>query len=450
MAADEIGEQPASISADTELPRRTTIRRNSLARLMAIGTKTALGFATAVLTARWLGPSGKGTLSTLLFLTAILTYVSSLGLGDAAVVLTRGRVDDLRVAAATTTPFIFLASVAASATFWIVGIFATWTGIKSSLIAASVLLPLLTLVYVVTAFHNAQEHLVLTSRATVINSVFEAAALVLFIVVLNLGILGGILAAIAGAIAALVVLIPPLSRAGISLRPSFHRNYLARALRFGAVNESAFLLVALSQRLDMLIVYAIAGEAPAGRYAIALSVSQLTSYGAGAVIFAAFPRLASLSPDDSLQLTTRLARLTGTATILSCILTAAITPILIPLFFGPGFRAAVPPALILLLGALPWSLQRLLCLSASAQERPWIYFRSFGSSLIMMVVLDLILVPRIGTTGAAIGFVLATIFGSAICVDWYRRHRGLRVRDLIPRSGDAREVAGIIRTLARG
>jgi O-antigen/teichoic acid export membrane protein len=416
--------------------------------MTAIGTKTVLGFATAVMTARWLGPAGKGTLSSLLFLAAILTYVSSLGLGDAAVVLTKGRMEDLRIAAGSTIPFILCVSILASATFWIVGDIADWK-ITHSLIAASVLLPLLTLAYVVTAFHNAQEHLVLTSRAIIITSVLEAVGLIVLIGILGLGILGGVLAAIAGAIGGLLVMLPSLARAGVSLRPRIDASYLRRAFRFGVVNESAYLLLALTQRLDMLLVYAIGGEAPAGRYAVSLSLSQVTLYAAGAVVFASYPRLASLSAEESLRLTTRLARLNGTATLLICIPVAAVIPVVIHFFFGPAYVAAIPATLILLLSAYPSSLQWLLCRSASARGRPWIYFRSFGATLILMVVLDSILVPRVGTTGAAIGFVLATLAGLMIVLVWYRRHEGLKLRDLLPRMGDVAELAARVRSLTK-
>src|SRR5437870_1591443 len=66
----------------------SSLARNSAFRLTANVARLLLGLATGVMTARWLGPDDKGSLSTLLFVGhVVLFYVCGLGLGEAATVL---------------------------------------------------------------------------------------------------------------------------------------------------------------------------------------------------------------------------------------------------------------------------------------------------------------------------------------------------------------------------
>src|SRR5437773_1473155 len=77
-----------TVASDAESPSgRPSLRVNSLARLVLEGGRLASGFVSAAITARWLGPAGKGTLSALLFIAALLSYGSTMGLGEAVTVM---------------------------------------------------------------------------------------------------------------------------------------------------------------------------------------------------------------------------------------------------------------------------------------------------------------------------------------------------------------------------
>lgn len=238
--------------------------------LMSDAVRLVVGLVTVILTTRLLGPSGKGTLSSMLFVVVLLTYACSLGLGDAAIVLIgQKRVTVSEALSATILPMA-LGLVAGLGLLWVVALIADWSAIRPAVGAASVLLLVSTMSYVLMAMFNSQERLALT--ALVVGVTVAALAVVLFVAVLELEILGGVLAELVGACAGLAVLLWTIRKEPGALWPRFDRAYLRAAFRLGPVIEGSTLLVALAQRLDLLIVYLIRGEASAGRYTIAITL----------------------------------------------------------------------------------------------------------------------------------------------------------------------------------
>ena len=388
--------------------------------LMSDALRLVVGLVTIVLTTRVLGPSGKGTLSSMLFIVVVLSYSCSLGLGDAAIVLIGQRTVTISEALSASILPMALGLVAGLGCLWVVSLIADWSAIRPAVGAASVLLVVSTTSYVLMAMFNAQERLALTALVTGVTATVAAVSVVLFVALLELEILGGVLAELVGACVGLAILLWTIRKEPRALWPRFDRAYLRAAFRLGPVIEGSTLLVTLAQRLDLLIVYSILGEASAGRYAIAITLSQLALYGPAALTRAAFPRLAGLKDRDATALLAQLSRLTIAAVSLGVVILLAIVPVAIPLLFGSPFHAAILPTLVLTLGGIAWSEQWLLCRAAAARGAPIVYFRSFGVSLLCMIALDLILVPRWGLIGAAFASVSSGILGLAECARYYR------------------------------
>jgi O-antigen/teichoic acid export membrane protein len=423
----------------------TSLRSTSVARLGATLSRSAVALITTTVTARALGPSDKGTLSALLFVVMLMSYVSSLGLGDAAVVLTRSGRADLRAASGATIAAVGLASAGGIAVLAVTAAVPGWWDLGSAMVFAVVLLPLATFSYVLTALHGARDRLLVTSLAITVSSVAECIAVVVFVSVLGLRISGGIAAAVIGMAVSIAVLLPPMVRAGAIGAVRLRRTYLRPALRFGLVNESAFVLVALAQRADVLLVYSIAGEGQAGRYSVALSVSQLAAYAAGAVGFSAFPRLASLHAVDAGAYIARLCRLSLLATLSSSAVLAVLVPLVVPTVFGAAFRGTVAPTLVLLLGAAPWTFLSLASRAAAAAGDPRARFVMYGTTVAAMLLLDVVAIPAFGLVGAALSYVATLLIGCGLGLRWLRTHHGVALADLLPRAADAIELAAVLR-----
>lgn len=409
----------------------------SAARLSADIASVIFGIVSATVTARWLGPDGKGTLSSLLFIWVLLSYASSLGLGDAAIILIQQKRASVQDAVRSILPPALVATVVGSGLLAVAAVIADWSAIVGAVVVVALALPVATTVRLLIAIENARERIAFTSLVFAVASATTAVALVIFVALAELGIFGGALASFLGSGVALTMLIGSLHRGGVSLRPVPRRDLIATALRIGVVIEISYILGALSQRVDLLIVYSMAGEASAGRYSVALTLAQLAAYGPFALSVASFPRMAGMQPNEVSEMIERLSR-AGLAIALgsAAILFLAI-PVLVPALFGSEFAAAVRPALIMLIGSVVWSEQWLFARAAAARGDGPLYFRSLGVSLVVMVALDMMMIPRFGIEGAAIASVVAPTLGLLVVFAPFRRRHAPSLRMAALRPGRA-------------
>src|SRR5215218_3082575 len=95
--------------------KRTTVAAGSVARSIAEAVWALFSLFTGVVVARHLGAAGKGMVSSIGYLAALVGPAVTFGLGEAGVTLTRSRGRSLRDAARATVAWIIVASVLGAA-----------------------------------------------------------------------------------------------------------------------------------------------------------------------------------------------------------------------------------------------------------------------------------------------------------------------------------------------
>ncbi|MFN2555319.1 MAG: oligosaccharide flippase family protein [Nitriliruptorales bacterium] len=422
-----------------------SLARNSAARFIADSAGLAFGMVAGVIAARWLGPGGKGLFSSLTFLASLVMQLSSLGLGDAAVVLVGQRRATLQEALSVTLFTTLCSALLGTAILWSAAVVAfgdDWDRARFAAVIACAGLPLSVLAYVLGSLLAAGERIVAESVVAGSTSAMTTLGMLLFVGALPLSLPGAVLATVLGAGIGLLLAAALLKRVGLSLRPRAEWGYLRAALRYGVPVEASHLVTLMFLRVDVLVVYSLAGAEGAGQYSVALTVAGLVGLLPMAISHATFPRTANLEEHEANQLTVRAFRFALIAAVASSLLLAATIPFAVPALFGRTFRPAVAPAMLLLAGSIVWSSQWLLCRAAAARGRPGLLLSSFTVGLIVMVALDWALVPRLGLVGAALGSAAGPAVGLAICLRAY--HRGpwwpLPLGQLFPRGADLRAL----------
>lgn len=443
-----------SPGAPAHVPRDDpSIARNSFASLVANVSRLGCGFLAGAITARALGPSGKGALAALLFIgEVVLFYLCRLGLGDALIVFgSRREVSLQEVLAASWVPLV-LSSLAGSFVLAGIAVVAEWEGIWPAVALEGVVL----LVWVLLDFClnalNAREQFMASGRIQVIAASVVALGTWLFVVVWDMSIFGAVLASAASMTVGLLLATAELKKSGLSLRPQWRPSVLTPLVRFGAGVQLSYLLIVMSQRFDQLLVYSISGEAVGGVYSVAITAASIIAFPPYAVSAASFPRLTYVEGSEFVTLTAQVSRVGLLSGLLAGAVMAGLLPFVIPLAFGGAYEGAIGPSLILLIGTVIASQQWILARALTARGSTGLKVRSFVVSLVLMVALDVILIPGFGMTGAAVASVVAATAGLAICVRTFQRlsKGSVSFRDFAPSMEDARLLVGFVRSLGRG
>lgn len=428
----------------------SSLRRNALARLISTGALVVAGFVSAVITSRWLGPAGKGTLSTMLYIAGTASVGASLGIGEAATVTAGGARSRLQEALSSSLSVILVLAAPASAVLLVAAWMAQWGHFIPAVALSCLLIPIRAVSATLTNFQNALERLVASSFIAIVQATVDLVLLIVLVVFLSFGVAGGVASSIGGFACAIFLSARMLAREGLSLRPRWLRLPPRGILHMGTSLAVAQVVVNLAQRFDLVIVYGIRGEESAGLYAVALTLGHVATYPTIALAAAGFPRFPRLDSRDAAALLPRLCRIGLVSAIVSACALAATSPVAIPLLFGRSFAGAVPATLILALGAVLWSEMSLLARSSAARGHSRIQLATFGIHLILMVGFDFILVPDLGVTGAAISSVAASAIALLALVVWYKRLAEARpLAEFIPRRDDAVELWHFVRASTR-
>lgn len=431
--------------------RRPSFRGNSLARFASDIYGLVTAFIVATVTARVLGPSARGFYSTLALLIVLFVQVFNAGLGEAAVVLSGRDRFPLRTATRATAAVLLPLSVA-SVPIFVVAANAILQPASTNHRLAIVLGASAVFINVVSTtivwFLVAEERISVVAALTALGSTVTVVTLCLFVAVYHLNASGAVLGTVCGLTVTLVGIGFCLRRSDLPLAPRWNGSYLKRAFRFGVAVQLSNLLVQMTGRLDLVLVYRLSGSGDAGRYSIALTIGSLVTSVPMAIAFASFPRLANLDEVDARTLTTQITRIGLTSALLSAVFLAVATPLALPIVFGSAYAAATAPTLVLLLGSILWSGQWLLARAAAAQGRPRSLFVSFVWSFGVMVALDLVLIRPFGIVGAAVAALVASAAG-LIAAGSYYASGSWSLRDFLPRPTDVTYLVATVKDLAR-
>lgn len=453
MTAASGGDAFVDAPQDEPASGETTIRVGSAAGLVSEIVAAALGFVTGIVTARTLGADGKGLLSTMSYIAVIAGSLSGPGLGEAGIEASVQGTATLQAALSTTLVMVAAASVVGTATFLAVAAWQYSTSLDTlvtSLTAIGAMVPLVAAARVLPLFLHARNGFILSALSRVVLSTVTAIATFAFVIVMRRDLSGAAVALFTGWAASTLVILYGLHRVGFSLRPAFDRSYAAAALRFGFPVGMAYILTVLIARVDLIMVQAMQGVIPAGRYSVALTVAALVTYGPFVIANVAYPSVAEQPGLDVGAYVARLSRLSALAALVPGVVLAAIVPWALPLAFGDDFRGSVGPAILLIAGSVIWGVQWMLCRARTARGDNRVLLRSFGTSVGGIVLADLVLIPLLGSVGAGLGFLIASIAGLVVVlVSYARRERVVWHTLVVPRSRDVAELVEIGRSLLR-
>lgn len=442
--------EPTVDPATRREPLRRSFRANSAARFLSDTYILVNSLVAATITARLLGPAGKGFYSTIILLSSLLVLFFNLGLGEAAIVLAGRARAVIRTATSATMMAVLPLSVVGAFSFFALAsqiVRPATSNQRAAVILGTVLVLFNVCSTTVAWFLVLEERIVLVAELTAFSATVSTVALWYLVAGAGYGSAGAVAASLLGCLVVLLAMLVFLRRTNTSLRPQWDAEYLRSAVRFGAAVQMSNLLVQMTGRVDLVLVYRLAGPADAGTYSIALTIGALVGGVPIALAFASFPRLAQLQDAEADAFTLQLFRMGVVAAVGSAIVLAFLTPILVPLVFGRAYGDSITPTLILVVAGVFWSGQWILSRAAAARRKPKALLLSFALSFITMVGIDFILIGRLGGTGAAIASMVGSLLGFLVAASFYRNWDW---RGFVPTWDDCTFAAGTGRNMLAG
>jgi O-antigen/teichoic acid export membrane protein len=412
----------------------------------------AVGFATSVLLARWLGPADRGLLALLISVAGVTVVVAGLGL-PLAVLYHASRRETPQGALLGDV----LAYAGALALVLVPGAWLLREPIADLLsrgrgddlwVLAAALVPLLFLDH---ATRNQLAGQLRFGRSNVLGIGSSAVTLVAVVVLLGAlgaGVGGGLVAAALGpavAVAAACTLV--LRTARLALDGAL----LRRLADYGRRVQLGSLFHVLNLRLDVLVLQAFRPLRDVGIYVAAQVVAELVLALARGFHASVVPLVAGTDEHEERARTTEAALGHHAVLALAAVLGNAVFGPLVILLYGDDFHPALLPFFVLLPGM--WFLGTATVVGGDlrGRGRPGLASALTGLAVALTLALDLALIPPFGVAGAAVASLVAyTVYGIGSLVV-LARVTGIPLRRLaVPRREDLRAYGAALRRLRRG
>jgi O-antigen/teichoic acid export membrane protein len=413
--------------------------------------RLALIAASNVLIARFLGPSGKGILTLLMNFLLVTVMLGMFGLDEANVYFISSKKGRYQNILGNALYQILIISVICIVVF--IG-FDSWF-LSRPLKGIDINYYYLMIILVPFIFFNQHVRTILLGHRAIYRfNVFMIGQFLLllifqvvFIPLFDLS--GGVYAIILATICLSVVGFIFIARFG-SPRRTPDYPLLKKCYGYGIKSQLGIVFSYLNRRLDVFIVNFFLDPYQVGLYAIAVAVGELPWHLPAAAATVLFPWIADKKRKDAAQFTSYVTRNVLFLTIIAALILFFVGRFLITVLFGDQFAESVVLMYVLLPGIIALGITRLMGSHFQGSGRPELGTIMVAFSFIETIVLDILLIPRMGALGASIASSIAYITSGIIGIVLFSRLWHIRIVDIIiPRWHELKKIGEFVKIMKK-
>ncbi len=383
-----------------------------------------LAVITTAVIARWLGPEGKGIIDLALLVPGMLSLFLSGGIGVANVYFAGTRRLDTPILTENSVKFAIVSTILGAL---IVGVLITsgWLlvlvpGVGIWLIVLATMgLPVRLLSGYLSGILLGLQRVITVNMINLVQGLLTLVFTILLVISLRMGLSGPILSSLGAGMVGLIILIIILRRAGGVFKPHRDSSAMYSVLSFGLKGHIGNVLQFFNYRLDMFLVNYFIGSAGVGIYGVSVGLAEILWYFPNAVGFVIFPKATATKPEVMRAFTPRVFLITLGVTASGAIGLMALGKTFIQLIYSFAFIDAYIPMLVLLPGVILLGGAKVLTNEIAGRGYPQYNSVNAGIALILTVIFDLILIPRLGILGAALASSIAYTAGFFASVGFY-------------------------------
>jgi O-antigen/teichoic acid export membrane protein len=412
-------------------------------RLLGFRVFTVAAMLTiTVLTARWLGPEGRGVFALVVLASSIgVTLLGGMGSALAYQISNLGRPER----AVVTNAVALALGIGLLAFLGTAVVYLVWddADLWWLVVAGAAQPPLLAGTALTWAFLGADDH-GNYNRAIIAPSAF---LLVFLLALLGPGQLAGegespVLRALVAWLLAQCATVAWLLWLG-------RRRWLPAALRtitptgivgmlaFGVQTGVADLISFFNYRADVFLLQFFRGAGEVGVYSVAVQVAEGLWFISSAIGVAIYARVGQLSVEEAAELTARSMRHALFIILVLAVGAMAAAWLVFPLAFGAAYDDAVVAFWLLAPGIWIFGLGRIFStFFTNALGRPRVPLLIAATSLAISVPLCLVLIPPLGMNGAAIATSASYAASMALAIAIFARRTGIPLRSMLIVTGD--------------
>jgi len=211
-------------------------------------------------------------------------------------------------------------------------------------------------------------------------------------------------------------------------RPRFNKNKILELLKFGMKGQFANIFNVMNYKLDIFIVAYFLSTDRLGIYAIAVSLTNILNFIPLSLINVLMPKAA-----NDMQIKKYLPQVIRIVVFI--MITISITLIffgkmIITYLYSTTFLDAYILLIILLPGSIFLGINHMITSSLTGKGIPSVQSISAGIGVIITVLLDFILIPKIGILGASIATSTSYISMAVVSIFFLNKYEHIHIHKI--------------------
>lgn len=394
----------------------------------------ALGIT--VIIARSLGPEKKGIHSLAILLSTLLITFTELGIGPASVFFIGKKKYDIKHIFGTNIIFSVLISFVAIIIGLIIIYFfkeSTFPGIsRRYLLLGLMIIPFSVfqtfVIDILLGTHKFKKY----NFVQILQSLIFLFSAAFLLIGLHLGISAAIVAQVISLIISCIIVFTQTIKETNGIHFLFNKQILKDFFSYSSKYYFNNLLSFLHLRVDVFMINIFLNPLSVGYYSIAVGLAEriwIISKSAGIVIF---PKVSSETNKDKLkEFTPIVTRNILFITLIMILPLIAFGKFIIEFLYSNKFLDSIFPFYILLIGTIATGGSRILSndLAGRGRLKESLYTNSI--SVFLNIILNIILIPRMGISGAAIATTISYSLSFSLRVIIYAHISGNKIIDIL-------------------
>ena len=187
-----------------------------------------------------------------------------------------------------------------------------------------------------------------------------------------------------------------------------NRRLIRNLFSYGIRNHLGSISNMLNQRMDQMLMAVVLTPAELGWYVVAVSSSGFVKLVSKALSVFTFPKIANAQKkNDNRRVIVLYSRLNITGTLLLGGILMLVIPFVIPLIYTSAFAPSIIPAEILIVATIFLSIGQNWAAAFQGDGKPIMLAKAEGISLLVTLIGLAILLPPLSIVGAALASLLA-------------------------------------------
>lgn len=367
--------------------------------------------ATGTITARILGPSGRGEQAAMAIWPQFFAYSLSLGLPSALLyTLKRYPTDRSRTFSAAVVLGIFISVFSGIIGFIAIPILMHGKyGAEAIQLSQALMLavPIVIFTEVLRSAMEASDEFIIANQIRYIPPLSTLGLLIFLALTKQLTPFTAVISYWLPMIPILVWMIA-CARRFFVIRFTYLKKSFQRLLHYGLRAYGIDLISALAGQIQQVLAVSLLAAPSMGLYAIAFSLCQLLYVVQSSFVTVLFPKAAARPLSEVVELTGRAARISGILAALMAVVMMILAPIVLNLLYGAAYLPAIPVFRILAIETVLGGIAVILSQAFMAIDRPGIVTVVQSIGLVMGIPLILMLTPIFGLLGLGLALLAST------------------------------------------